>query len=124
MAKKKKILMMPVIHSKFNDKNLEESLLNKSKTLLTKEKGAPPSYIFLSGSFFDVKGFVYTGLRAWKGAVKPSASDRQATFYVRPPAEPVPPISAASCACQAAARHCSAGAQRREVGSRREVVRV
>jgi len=75
MVKQKKILMMPIIHSKFNDKSLEDTLLNKSKTLLTEKKGAPPSFIFLSGSFFDVKGFVYTGLRAWKGAVKPSSSD-------------------------------------------------
>ncbi|MHA2290352.1 MAG: hypothetical protein ACXABG_16315 [Promethearchaeota archaeon] len=66
---------MPVIHSKFNDKNLENSLLNKSKTLLTKQKGTPPSFILLSGSFFDVKGFVYTGLRAWRGAVKPTDSE-------------------------------------------------
>jgi len=72
MAKKKKILMMPVVHSKFNDKSLEDSLLNKSRNLLTRKKGTAPSFIFLSGSFFDVKGFVYTGLRAWKGAVKPS----------------------------------------------------
>jgi len=75
MAKKKKILMMPVIHSKFNDKKLEDILIGKSRTLLTKQKGAPPSFIFLSGSFFDVKGFVYTGIRAWKGVVKPSSSD-------------------------------------------------
>ncbi|NVM45040.1 MAG: hypothetical protein HWN79_08995 [Candidatus Lokiarchaeota archaeon] len=81
---KKKILMMPVIHSKFNDKKLEDSLLNMSRTLLTEQKGAPPSFIFLSGSFFDVKGFVYTGLRAWKGVVKPSDEGRrpllEATF--------------------------------------------
>ena len=84
MAKKKKILMMPVIHSKFNDKKLEDSLLNISRTLLTEKKGSPPSFIFLSGSFFDVKGFVYTGLRAWKGVVKPSDEGRrpllEATF--------------------------------------------
>ncbi len=84
MAKKKKFLMMPVIHSKFNDKELENSLLTMSRTLLTEKKGAPPSFIFLSGSFFDVKGFVYTGLRAWKGAVKPSDDGRrpllEATF--------------------------------------------
>ena len=84
MAKKKKFLMMPVIHSKFNDKNLEDTLINKSRTLLTEKKGVPPSFIFLSGSFFDVKGFVYTGLRAWKGTVKPSDEGRrpllEATF--------------------------------------------
>jgi len=66
---------MPVVHSKFNDKELEDSLVNKSRNLLTKEKGDVPSFIFLSGSFFDIKGFVYTGLRAWKGAVKPSNKD-------------------------------------------------
>jgi hypothetical protein len=66
---------MPVVHSKFNDKELEDSLINKSRTLLSKEKGEVPSFIFLSGSFFDIKGFVYTGLRAWKGAVKPSTTD-------------------------------------------------
>lgn len=75
MAKKKKWLIMPILHSKFNDKTLETTLINKARELLTKEEGFVPSFIFLSGSFFDVKGFVYTGLRAWKGAVKPSASE-------------------------------------------------
>jgi hypothetical protein len=75
MAKRKKWLIMPVIHSKFNDNKLEEILINKSRELLTKGQVDVPSFIFLSGSFFDIKGFVYTGLRAWKGAVKPSDSD-------------------------------------------------
>jgi hypothetical protein len=66
---------MPIVHSKFNDKALEDTLINKSRELLTREEGFVPSFIFLSGSFFDVKGFAYTGLRAWKGAVKPSESD-------------------------------------------------
>jgi len=66
---------MPIVHSKYNDNDLEANLINKSRDLLTEEKGFTPSFIFLSGSFFDIKGFVYTGLRAWKGAVKPSASD-------------------------------------------------
>jgi hypothetical protein len=66
---------MPVVHSKFNDQNLEDVLINKSRDLLSKEQGDVPSFIFLSGSFFDIKGFVYTGLRAWRGAVKPSDSD-------------------------------------------------
>ena len=75
MAKRKKWLIMPVIHSKFNDNKLEDILINKSRDLLTKEQVDVPSFIFLSGSFFDIKGFVYTALRAWKGAVKPSDSD-------------------------------------------------
>jgi len=66
---------MPIVHSKFNDKELQDGLNNKSRDLLTKEQGAVPSFIFLSGSFFDIKGFAYTGLRAWKGAVKPSTSE-------------------------------------------------
>ncbi len=66
---------MPVVHSKFNDKELQDTLNDKSRYLLTKERGSVPSFIFLSGSFFDIKGFAYTGLRAWKGAVKPSTSE-------------------------------------------------
>ena len=73
MAKKKRSwLMMPEIHSKFSDKALEDTLIKKALELLADEHGDAPSYIFLSGQFFDVKGFAYTGLRAWKGAVKPS----------------------------------------------------
>lgn len=66
---------MPVVHSKFNDKELQDTLNDKSRDLLTKEQGVASSFIFLSGSFFDIKGFAYTGLRAWKGAVKPSNTD-------------------------------------------------
>jgi hypothetical protein len=75
LPKGKKWLIMPVIHSKYNDKALEDVLINKSRDFLMKEQGFIPSFIFLSGSFFDIKGFVYTGLRAWRGAVKPSDSD-------------------------------------------------
>lgn len=63
---------MPKLHSKFNDPDLEEILINKAIQLLTVEDEEVPSFIFLSGQFFDVKGFVYSALRAWKGAVKPS----------------------------------------------------
>jgi len=66
---------MPVVHSKFNNKELQDALSDKSRDLLTKEQGVTSSFIFLSGSFFDIKGFAYTGLRAWKGAVKPSSTD-------------------------------------------------
>jgi hypothetical protein len=75
LAKKKKWLIMPIIHSKFNDQYLEDALIDKSRDLLTKEQGVVPSFIFLSGSFFDIKGFAYTGIRAWKGAVKPSTDE-------------------------------------------------
>ncbi len=74
-------LIMPKIHSKFNTPELEEVLTNKAVDLLTVKGKAPPSFIFLTGNFFDIKGFVYTGLRAWKGAVKPGdSSSRQPTL--------------------------------------------
>ncbi|MFW9867710.1 MAG: hypothetical protein ACFFEN_16570 [Candidatus Thorarchaeota archaeon] len=75
MAKKKSWLQMPIIHSKFHDAKLESILINKSLDLLTGDKGEAPSFLFLSGAFFDVKSFAYSGLRAWKGAVKPSESN-------------------------------------------------
>ncbi|MFX1308780.1 MAG: hypothetical protein ACFFB6_06195 [Promethearchaeota archaeon] len=75
MAKKKSWLQMPVIHSKFHDEKLESVLINKSFDFLTGEKGEAPSFLFLSGAFFDVKSFAYSGLRAWKGAAKPSEAN-------------------------------------------------
>ncbi|MHA1293655.1 MAG: hypothetical protein ACTSQJ_13435 [Promethearchaeota archaeon] len=73
MAKKKKSwLPIPKIHSKFSDKDLEDKLIEKAVEFLTDKKGNAPSFIFMSGNFFDVKGFSYSALRAWKGAVKPS----------------------------------------------------
>jgi hypothetical protein len=64
---------MPKLHSKYSDKNLEDALIEKANEFLSEggEEEAP-SFIFLSGQFFDVKGFAYSALRAWKGAVKPS----------------------------------------------------
>jgi hypothetical protein len=74
LAKKKKSwLQMPQVHSKFKDDALEDMLINKAIELLTPgSKADPPSFIFLTGAFFDVKGYVYSALRAWKGAVKPT----------------------------------------------------
>ena len=66
---------MPVVHSRFHDAKLESILIEKSIDLLTGDKGVAPSFLFLSGAFFDVKSFAYSGLRAWKGAVKPSESN-------------------------------------------------
>ncbi|MBD3338751.1 MAG: hypothetical protein GF353_06570 [Candidatus Lokiarchaeota archaeon] len=72
MARKKKWLIMPRVHSKFNDEALEEVLISKAVDLLSTKDKEAPSFIFLCGSFFDVKGFAYSALRAWKGAAKPS----------------------------------------------------
>jgi len=79
LAKKKKIwaLQMPIAHSKFSDKNLENELINKSNAFLSTEQKIAPSFIILSGEFHDVKGFAYSALRAWKGAVKPSEKSKR-----------------------------------------------
>ena len=75
---------MPKVHSKFNDQKLQDTLIDKATDFLSSAKREAPAFIFLSGQFFDVKGFAYSALRAWKGAVKPSDSGRrpllEATF--------------------------------------------
>ena len=77
MAKKKKKtwLQIPKIHSKYNNEDLENALTDKATQLLSTEEKNAPAYIFITGGFFDVKGFAYSGLRAWRGAVKPSEDD-------------------------------------------------
>ena len=75
---------MPKVHSKFNDQKLQDTLIDKATDFLSSAKREAPAFIFLSGQFFDVKGFAYSALRAWKGAAKPSDSGRrpllEATF--------------------------------------------
>jgi len=66
---------IPKVHSKFSTPELEAKLTNKASKLLTDEKGKTPSFMFLSGGFFDVKGFAYSAIRAWKGAAKPSEGE-------------------------------------------------
>lgn len=84
MAKKQKWLIMPKVHSKFNDQQIQDLLIAKASKFLSSPEGEAPSFIFLSGQFFDVKGFAYSALRAWKGAAKPTDSGRrpllEATF--------------------------------------------
>lgn len=81
MAKKKKNwLPIPKVHSKFNEPDLESALIDKASHLLMDEEGDVPSFIFLTGNFFDVKGFSYSALRAWRGAAKPSESGRTPTL--------------------------------------------
>ncbi|MFX0188490.1 MAG: hypothetical protein ACFE8A_12240 [Candidatus Hodarchaeota archaeon] len=46
---------MPKIHSKFNDHQLQEALIAKASQFLSSAKREAPSFIFLSGQFFDVK---------------------------------------------------------------------
>ena len=72
--KEKKWLIMPKIHSKFNTPELEENLIAKANSFLTDKEKVAPSFIFLSGGFFDVQGFAYSALRGWKGAAKPTSN--------------------------------------------------
>ena len=60
MAKKKKSwLQMPKVHSKYRDESLEAALISKAIQLLSPGgKADPPSFIFLCGNFFDVKGYI------------------------------------------------------------------
>ncbi len=57
MAKKKnrRWLQMPRVHSKFHDEKLESVLIEKALDFLSGEKVDAPSFLFLSGAFFDVK---------------------------------------------------------------------
>lgn len=50
---------MPKVHSKFKDESLEDLLIKKALQLLSPGgKAEPPSFIFLCGNFFDVKGYI------------------------------------------------------------------
>jgi len=75
MAKKKKqkpILIYPKLHSRFNNGKVERALILKVRELLGREQDI--NFILLSGQFFDTRGWAYTALRDWRGAVKPSSS--------------------------------------------------
>ena len=78
MAKKKyKWLQMPKVHSKFNEDELENILIEKAEDFLSGQKKEAPSFIFLSGGFFFLIGFSYSALRAWRGAAKPSSDSNR-----------------------------------------------
>ncbi|TXT64629.1 MAG: hypothetical protein BAJALOKI1v1_540015 [Promethearchaeota archaeon] len=66
---------IPRIHSKFSTPKLEKVLIEKASKFLEDKRGETPSFMFLSGGFFDVHGFAYSAIRAWKGAVKPTGTD-------------------------------------------------
>jgi hypothetical protein len=66
---------IPKVHSKFNTPALEKALIDKASDLLEDKVGETPSFMFLSGGFFDVHGFAYSAIRAWKGATKPTESN-------------------------------------------------
>jgi hypothetical protein len=67
---------MPKLHSTFNDAEVEQALLNKARELLGKEE-QDLSYILLSGNFFDTRGYAYSAIRDWRGAIRPSESSKK-----------------------------------------------
>ncbi|UYP47753.1 hypothetical protein NEF87_004038 [Candidatus Lokiarchaeum ossiferum] len=74
--KKEAILVFPKIHSRFNDEKVETALMNKAKELLgTDEQDL--NFILLSGQFYDTRGWAYSALRSWRGAIKPSSSKKK-----------------------------------------------
>ncbi|MCF2141716.1 MAG: hypothetical protein K9W44_16815 [Candidatus Lokiarchaeota archaeon] len=78
MAKKPKkaILIYPKIHSTYNSDAIETALVNKAKELLELDE-EEINFIFLSGNFFDARGWAYSAIRSWRGAIKPSSSKKR-----------------------------------------------
>lgn len=78
MAKKAKkaILIYPKIHSTYNSDSVEVALVNKAKELLGINE-SDINFIFLSGNFFDTRGWAYSAIRSWRGAIKPSSSKKR-----------------------------------------------
>jgi hypothetical protein len=77
MAKKSKpILIYPKIHSTFNNDEIETALVNKAKEIIDADN-EDINFIFLSGNFFDARGWAYSAMRSWRGAIKPSSSKKR-----------------------------------------------
>ena len=79
MARKKKkqaFLIMPKMHYKFNDEEVEKALLDKSRELLGTEE-FEVNFILLSGNFFDTRGWAYSSVRSWRGAIRPTERNRK-----------------------------------------------
>ena len=76
MGKKTDFLAYPKIHYKFNDDAVEQALVEKSRELLGLEE-QDLNYILLSGNFFDTRGWSYSSVRSWRGAIKPGESSRK-----------------------------------------------
>ena len=82
MGKKKKksaVLQYPIVHSTFNDAAVEAALINKAKEFFS-TKDRDVNFILLSGQFFDTRGWAYSALRSWRGAKKPSETNKKSTL--------------------------------------------
>jgi hypothetical protein len=72
MAKKSydEFLIMPKLHAKFNDEEIEVALFEKSRELIgTAQQDI--NYFFLSGNFYNTRGYSYSAIRDWRGVRKP-----------------------------------------------------
>ncbi len=76
---KNAVLQYPIIHAKFHDSDIEEALTEKAQELFS-GKDKDVNFILLSGQFFDTRGWAYSALRSWRGAIKPSASSKKSTL--------------------------------------------
>ena len=78
MVKKseKAILVYPKIHATYNSDDVETALVNKAKEILGMDD-SDINFIFLSGNFFDTRGWAYSAIRSWRGAIKPSSSKKR-----------------------------------------------
>jgi len=70
IKKKTPILQYPKAHSPFNDEIVEKALIEKARELFSNDV----NFILLSGQFFDTRGWAYSALRSWRGAIKPSST--------------------------------------------------
>ncbi len=75
-SKKKAFLPYPKLHYEDNVDEIEEALTEKARDLLgTSEHKV--DFILLTGQFFDTRGWAYSALRSWRGAIKPGYNDRR-----------------------------------------------
>lgn len=69
-------LIIPKLHHKFNDEKVEQALLAKSRELIGADE-QDLNFILLSGNFFDTRGWAYSSIRSWRGAIRPGESTRK-----------------------------------------------
>lgn len=69
-------LIMPVVHSTYNDEAVEKAFLDKARDILS-PGSTSLNFMLLTGNYFQEKGYAYSAIRAWRGAAKPSEKSRR-----------------------------------------------
>ncbi|MHA1730878.1 MAG: hypothetical protein ACTSU5_02995 [Promethearchaeota archaeon] len=69
-------LIMPVVHSTYNDEAVEKAFLDKARDIISKGS-SDLNFMLLTGNYFQEKGYAYSAIRAWRGAAKPSQKSRR-----------------------------------------------